>query len=73
MRMKKARMPWLTSRWPLIEMKMSRADCFQWYRDIKKHPMPGKSSCIKVPYHHNDQWKNMQKKEKLSRRLGRCM
>jgi hypothetical protein len=61
MRMKKARMPWLTSRWPLIEMKMSRADCLQWYRDIKKHPMPGKSSCIGCPYHHNDQWKNMQK------------
>ena len=61
MRMKKARMPWLTSRWPLIEMKMSRADCLQWYRDINKHPMPGKSSCIGCPYHHNDQWKNMQK------------
>ena len=61
MRMKEARMPWLTSRWPLIEMKMSRADCLQWYRDIKKHPMPGKSSCIGCPYHHNDQWKNMQK------------
>jgi len=61
MRMKKARMPWLTSRWPLIEMRMSRADCLQWYRDIKKHPMPGKSSCIGCPYHHNDQWRNMQK------------
>ena len=61
MRMKEARMPWLTSRWPLIEMKMSRADCLQWYRDINKHPMPGKSSCIGCPYHHNDQWKNMQK------------
>jgi hypothetical protein len=23
--------------------------------------MPGKSSCIGCPYHHNDQWKNMQK------------
>jgi len=61
MRMKHARLPWLTSRWPLIEMKMSRMDCLQWYRDIKKHPMPGKSSCIGCPYHHNDQWKNMQK------------
>ena len=61
MRMKKARLPWLESRWPLIEMKMSRMDCLQWYRDMKKHPMPGKSSCIGCPYHHNDQWKNMQK------------
>ena len=61
MRMKNARLPWLTSRWPLIEMKMSRMDCLNWYRDIKKHPMPGKSSCIGCPYHHNDQWKNMQK------------
>ena len=61
MRMKNARLPWLTSRWPLIEMKMSRMDCLQWYRDIKKHPMPGKSSCIGCPYHHNDQWRNMQK------------
>ena len=61
MRMKKARLPWIESRWPLIEMKMSRADCLQWYRDINKHPMPGKSSCIGCPYHHNDQWKNMQK------------
>jgi len=61
MRMKNARLPWLVSRWPLIEMKMSRMDCLQWYRDIKKHPMPGKSSCIGCPYHHNDQWKNMQK------------
>ena len=60
MRMKNARLPWLTSRWPLIEMKMSRMDCLNWYKDIKKHPMPGKSSCIGCPYHHNDQWKNMQ-------------
>ena len=59
--MKKARMYWLESRWPLIEMKMSRADCLRWYKERKVHPMPGKSSCIGGPYHHNDQWKNMQK------------
>ena len=40
---------------------MSRADCLRWYKESGVHPMPGKSSCIGCPYHHNDQWKNMQK------------
>jgi len=54
-RMKPSRVQYIKNTWPLIDLNMSRQDCFNW---IKEHgyPTPPKSSCIGCPFHSDDYW-----------------
>ncbi|MBN2980141.1 hypothetical protein [Cohnella algarum] len=54
-RIKPSRTPWITHRWPLIEIGMSRVGCVSW---LTRHgyPIPPKSSCIGCPYHDDRLW-----------------
>jgi hypothetical protein len=56
MRMKPAPDQWRVHRWPLIEKRMSRGDCFQWLMR-NNYPRPPKSACVFCPFHSNDQWR----------------
>lgn len=57
-RMKDSRVQYIVNRWPLIEARMSRADCLRWF---EKHGLtkPPKSSCIGCPYHSDAQWRDL--------------
>lgn len=57
-RMKPSRHHYMVNRWPLIEKKMSRADCLRW---IERHgyARPGKSACTFCPYHDDALWRDM--------------
>lgn len=55
-RMKPNREAWITSRWPLIEQRMSRNDCLRWM-ERNGFPEPRKSSCIGCPYHSDAEWR----------------
>jgi hypothetical protein len=57
-RMKASRVAWRTNRWPLIEARMSRADCIAW---LTRHdyPTPPKSACSFCPYRSDEQWIRM--------------
>ena len=57
-RMKPSRNHYIENRWPLIEKKMSRADCLRW---IERHgyARPGKSACTFCPYHDDALWRDM--------------
>jgi hypothetical protein len=57
-RMKPSRTRWITNRWPLIEKRMSRADCRRWL-DERGLPIPGRSSCRICPYHNDSYWRDM--------------
>lgn len=57
-RQKPADVQWITNRWPLIEMEMSRADCAAWLRD-HGYPEPPKSACIGCPYTDDHRWHDM--------------
>ncbi len=57
-RMKDARESWITHRWPLIEARMSRADCYAWL-DRHGYPRPPKSSCVGCPFHKDSFWRDM--------------
>jgi hypothetical protein len=50
--------PWQVKRFPLIEMRMSRADCVAW---LSRHdyPLPPKSACIGCPFHDDVRWRHM--------------
>lgn len=57
-RMKDSRDSWQVNRWPLIEKRMSRADCKQWLT-AHGYPIPPKSACIGCPFHDNHYWREM--------------
>jgi len=61
-RMKMAPERYITSRWPLIEMGMSRNDCKVWL-ERNGYSVPPKSSCIGCPFHNDDHWRDMKKND----------
>ena len=57
LRMKDSRDEWITNRFPLIEMGLTRAQLYDWF--AKRYPgrkLP-RSACIGCPYHTNTEWK----------------
>jgi hypothetical protein len=48
--------------YPLVEMRMTRADCVQW---LQSHdlPVPMKSSCVFCPYHNARAWREMKRED----------
>lgn len=57
-RVKRSRNKWEITRWPLIEKRMSRADCIH-YLQSKNLPVPRKSSCRICPFHNDAHWQDM--------------
>lgn len=57
-RMKPARNKWQHHTWPLIDLRMTRADCLVW---MERHgyPRPPKSSCLGCPFHSDQQWEEI--------------
>lgn len=61
-RMKPSRDRWAESRWPLVELRLNRADCLRW---MKHHgyPQPPRSACIYCPFHSNSEWRRLKLEE----------
>jgi len=57
-RMKPSRKAYLEHRWPLVEERMTRQDCFKWM-ERNGYPKPGRSSCITCPYHSDLEWRDL--------------
>jgi hypothetical protein len=57
-RMKPNRTKWINNVWPLIDKRMTRSDCLNWF-DSQGYKRPVKSSCIPCPYHNDLDWRNM--------------
>lgn len=54
----KDRVSYITKRYPLLDLDMSRADCERW---LRRHSWTSvtKSACIGCPFHGNKQWREM--------------
>ena len=52
---------YVTNRYPLLEARMSRADCAAW---LERHGLevPPKSSCTFCPFHSASHWRDMKKR-----------
>lgn len=61
-RMKPSRDKWCENRWPLIDLKMSRADCLKWMLD-SGFPKPPRSACTYCPYHNDAEWIRLKTEE----------
>jgi hypothetical protein len=57
-RMKASREPWVATRWPLIENRMTRAGCLEWLK-ANGHPEPPRSACVYCPFHSNAEWRRL--------------
>ena len=62
-RMKDAREKWVDTRWPLIEMNMSRADCQTWFEDRYPERQLPRSACLGCPYHSDAEWAAIQRND----------
>ncbi len=58
-RMKPARPRWMESRWPLVEQRLTRADCLRWFRRRYPGRRLTKSACIGCPYHSDAAWREI--------------
>lgn len=61
-RCKPSRELWAESRWPLIEMRMTRRSCLEW---MEKHsfPQPPRSACVFCPFHSIAEWRRLRDEE----------
>ena len=57
-RAKISQLPRITYHYPLIDLKMTRADCMRFFEE-RNFPIPPKSSCVFCPYHSNKNWKDI--------------
>ena len=57
-RMKESDVKYITHRWPLIEKKMTRADCVKW---LEAHSLeiPPRSACVFCPFHNTAEWRKI--------------
>lgn len=55
-RMRLADVKYLTNRWPLIELRMTKASCIAWL-ESKELEVPPKSACVFCPYHGTAEWR----------------
>lgn len=61
-RMKMSDKPFIANRWPLIELGISRFDCFEWM-SAHKYPEPPRSACGFCPYHSDREWFRLKTEE----------
>jgi len=57
-RMRDSRVPWIDNYYPLVNLRLSRADCRSW---LLRHgyPPPPRSACIGCPYTSSTRWANL--------------
>ena len=56
-RAKPSREEWIESKFPLVELGLSRAQLFNWFNEHYPDRYLPRSSCIGCPYHTNAEWK----------------
>ena len=59
--LQRAKLPqkkWTHHRWPLLEIKMTRAKCLDWMR-VNGYPEPPRSACVYCPFHSNTEWRRI--------------
>lgn len=49
---------WISFYYPLIELKMNRYDCLNWF-DKNGLPRPPRSACLGCPYKSNAEWRRL--------------
>lgn len=61
-RAKYSREPWMKNIWPLMDLRMSRADCLRWMSN-RGYPEPPRSACVFCPFHSDREWRRLRDDE----------
>lgn len=59
-RAKDSDVAYVVHRFPLLDLRMTRADCLAWLDDHNL-PSPGKSACVFCPYQNRHKWQELKR------------
>lgn len=62
-RMKPSRNSWIDHYWPLIDLKMTRSQCREWFDERYPERVLPRSACIGCPYRTNTEWADMKMRD----------
>ena len=62
-RMKSSREPWVTHRWPLVDLRMTRKNCLEWFESQYPDRSLPRSACVICPYRSDEHWLEMKRSE----------
>ena len=65
-RMKESRDKYIYHRFPLIEQRMHRYHCKQWFAERYEGRLLPKSACIACPFHSDDMWRDIKINDPVS-------
>ena len=65
-RKKPSRDEWITNRFPLIDMDLTRAHLYSWFAERYPGRVLPRSACIGCPYHNNMEWKWLKENDQKS-------
>ena len=65
-RMKPSREAWVKHRWPLVDIRMTRQDCYRWFEaEYPGRHLP-RSACVICPYRSDQHWLELKRSEPTS-------
>ena len=59
-RMRTSDVAYVVNRYPLVDRRLTRADCVAWLR-ARGYRVPPKSACLGCPYHSQTTWREMKR------------
>lgn len=62
-RMKPSREPWVDHRWPLVDLRMTRGDCLEWFASEYPDRHLPRSACVICPYRSDQHWLELKRSE----------
>ncbi|MYB49152.1 MAG: hypothetical protein F4X72_07775 [Dehalococcoidia bacterium] len=62
-RMKPSREPWVSHRWPLVDLGMTRRDCAEWFASEYPGRTLPRSACVICPYRSDEHWMELKRSE----------
>lgn len=57
-RMRDATYPWMRNVYPLVDLRMTRADCLKWMK-AHNYDRPPRSACIGCPFKSQEEWRHL--------------
>ena len=65
-RMKPSRERWVKHRWPLVDIRMTRQDCIDWFASSYPQRHLPRSACVICPYRSDEHWLELKHAEPTS-------
>ena len=62
-RMKSSGEPWVDHRWPLVDLRMTRRDCIEWFASRFPERSLPRSACVICPYRSDEHWLELKRSE----------